>query len=399
MFSSYRALFARAQTQPLAVASGLAWLSFTSYVLAIILAVHAATCSFGAAGGAVAAFSATSSLLAPARGRFIDRRGVTGLVVLAVGHACCAAGLVVGCAFGQGAPLLLVCAGLAGATAPPLIATARASWTRVAGPSLAPTAHALNAALADAAQLLSPALVGVLTGLLVPAAALAAVLTGATVAAGLIALTGRPSPPTTVQRRVHGVWGIVRESPGLRTVVVCDLAIGLWMGAFEVAVTSVAAHSGGAALAAVPLSASALGSIVVSLWSGTGRLGRPAAWRYLVGCSIVAAVLPFTLLEESVAGIAGVAVVVGIGFALLNVALFELLDHVAAPGHAVEAFTWLTTANAAGTAGGAALAAQLAAPAALLLVCCGAAAAAVIAFSRRSTLQATRDQTPFRRAP
>lgn len=386
MFSSYRALFARAGTRPLAVASGLSWLSFTGYVLAIILAVHAATGSFGASGGAVAAFSASSSLLAPARGRVIDRRGVNGLVLFAVGHGCCAALLVVGCVLEGSTALLLVCAGLAGAAAPPLIATARASWTRLAGPSLAPTAHALNAAMADGAQLLSPLVVGVLAGLLAPPAALATLLAGATAAAVLITLTGRATAATAVQRRVHRVWGIVRESPGLRTVVFCDVAIGLWTGAFEVAVTIVAARSGAPALAAVPLSASAIGSIIVSLWSGTGRLGRSATWRYLVGCSIVAAVLPFTLVAESVPWIAGVAVVAGIGFALLNVALFELLDYVAAPNHAVEAFTWLTTANAGGTAGGAAIAGQLPPSGALLLVCCGAAAAAIIALSRRNTL-------------
>ena len=138
------------------------------------------------------------------------------------------------------------------------------------------------------------------------------------------------------------------------------MGIGLWIGAFEVAVTAVAARSGAATLAAVPLSAMAAGSILVSLWSGTGRLNRPAAWRYLVGCVIVAAALPLTLLlVPLIAGITTIAVLVGTGFALLNVALFELLDSVVAADRAVEAFTWLTTGNAAGTAGGAALAGQL----------------------------------------
>jgi hypothetical protein len=35
------------------------------------------------------------------------------------------------------------------------------------------------------------------------------------------------------------------------------------------------------------------------------------------------------------------------------VALFELLDHVVPPARAVEAFTWLTTAQGAGSAAGA----------------------------------------------
>lgn len=78
MFSSYRALLARAGARPLVLACGLAWISFTGYVLAIILAVHAATSSFAVAGGVVASFSAASALGAPVRGRFLDRLAPAG---------------------------------------------------------------------------------------------------------------------------------------------------------------------------------------------------------------------------------------------------------------------------------------------------------------------------------
>jgi hypothetical protein len=153
---------------------------------------------------------------------------------------------------------------------------------------------------------------------------------------------------------------VLHESPGLRTLVTCDVLIGLWTGAFEVAVTAVAARSGAAALGAVPLSTSAAGSILASLWAGTGRVRHPAAQRYLAGCVIVAAAFPLMLPALSVVGIAAVAVVVGVGYALLNVELFQLLDHVVATDRAIEAFTWLTTGQAVGTALGAASAGQLA---------------------------------------
>jgi MFS family permease len=62
----------------------LGWLSFGGYGLAIVLAVESATGSFVVAGAAVAAFSAGSALLAPVRGRFVDRRGPRALAYLAV---------------------------------------------------------------------------------------------------------------------------------------------------------------------------------------------------------------------------------------------------------------------------------------------------------------------------
>jgi hypothetical protein len=139
------------------------------------------------------------------------------------------------------------------------------------------------------------------------------------------------------------VGGVLRESVGLRTIVVCELATGLWLGALEVAAPAIAAENSAAELGAVPLAAFAAGSIAASLWSGTGRLQRTAAWRYLAGCITVAVALPLCLVVPTLIGITAVVVVAGAGFGLLNVALFELLDDVVAADRAVEAFTWLTT--------------------------------------------------------
>jgi hypothetical protein len=392
MLSSYRVLFRRAGVRPLALACALAWLSFTGYAFAIILAVHAATGSFAIAGSVVAAFGIGSAVGAPARGRYIDRHGPVSLALFTVAFACWAAALVAGCALRAGPLPLFVFGGVAGLFAPPVIATARSLWARVAGPELAPTAHALNAALADGALLLSPVVVGAITALLSSSAALGALIAGASAAGAIIAWTGQKSATATAVRRgSHRIWGVLHESAGLRTLVACDVLIGIWTGAFEVAATAIAAHSGAAALGAVPLSASAAGSVLISLWSGSGHVRRPAAWRYLAGCLLVAAAFPLMLMVPSLVGIAAVAVVVGVGYALLNVALFQLLDHIVAADRAVEAFTWLTTATAAGTALGAVSAGQLTRTsdlAALLLTSCSAALVAAVALSRRRTLKA-----------
>lgn len=170
----------------------------------------------------------------------------------------------------------------------------------------------------------------------------------------------------------------------------CDVGIGVWVGALEVAVTAVAARAGTAALGAVLLSASAVGSILVSFLSGSGRISRPPVWRYMVGCCIVAGALLPTMVAHSLPALAVVVALSGAGFGLLGVALFELLDHVVPADRAVEAFTWLTTGQAAGTALGASTAGQLAMSkptAAFYLVAFSAAAVAAIAVARRRTLE------------
>jgi len=392
MLVSYRALLGRDGARSLALACGLGWLSYSGYGLAIILAVHSGTRSFATAGAAVAAFSVGSGLAAPTRGRLIDRRGPRALGYLATGHLLAAVLLLIGCSGGQNSVLLLSSAGLAGACAPPIIATARSMWTDVAGADLARTGHALNAALADAAQIASPALTGTLALLASPSAALATLVVGAVSASWLLAIRERRVVlPGVSRRRAHRIWGVLSESAGLRTIVVGDLAIGGWLGGLEVAVTTVAAATGVPELGALPLAASALGSIVLSIWSGTRRSKQSAGWRYVAGSIIVATALPLTLLSPSVGAIAAILVLAGAGFGLLNVAVFELLDQVAPADRATEAFTWLTTSQAAGMAIGAAAAgrlAQISPTDPLLLIIAFAALAAAIAIARRHSLGA-----------
>jgi hypothetical protein len=386
----YRALFARTGARSVALSCGLGWLSFASYGLAIVLAVESASGSFAVAGGAVAAFSAGSAVFAPPRGRFVDRRGPRALAYFAPVHAGALLLLVLGCASSESAWVFVGSAGLAGPFTPPLVATARAAWTQVAGPDLARTGHALNAALGDAAQVVGPAVTGAVAAIASPLVALGLLVPGATVGAVILAVSAPPGGRRAPRPSVNRVWGVLRESVGLRTIVVCELATGLWLGALEIAAPAIAANMGRAELGGVPLAVFAAGSVVASLWSGTGRLQRTAAWRYLAGSIAVAVVLPLCLLVPSLVGITAVVVVAGAGFGLLNVALFELLDHVVASDRAVEAFTWLTTWQGAGLAAGAAGAGQLSrgsSSGTLLLVALPAALAAAVAVANRLTLR------------
>ena len=389
MLSQYRALLVRPRARRLLLGCLLGWLAFTSYALAIILAVHAATGSFRAAGGAVAAFSAGSGLLAPARGRFIDNHGARAVAGFALAHACAAAGLIAACGLHLSAVILVMISAVAGALAPPLIATARMLWADIAGPGLARPAHALNASLADAAQLVSPGLTGGLAALAGAGLALAVLVTAATVAGVIVAFLGDGLAPVRRQPR-RRLSGVLSESPGLRTLVACDVAAGLWSGGLEVSLTALAARHGGAELAAIPLVAAALGGILASLSVGSRSGSPPAGTRYVSGALIVAAALPLMLVHPSLGAVTAIALIAGAGYGILGAALFELLDHVVSTDRAVEAFTWLTTGQAAGTAAGAAIAGALtqrATAGGLILVAICGAAAALITVLRRGSLR------------
>lgn len=292
------------------------------------------------------------------------------------------------CAWRPAPALLLGSAALAGAFTPPLIATARAVWPEVSGPGLAGTGHALNAALGDAAQVVGPAVTGAVAALASPLLALGLLIPGAATGALILSRTGVGS---AAPRRpmAHRVWGALRESAGLRTVVVCELALGVWLGAFEVGAAALAGEDGAPELAALPLAVFGAGSVIASLWSGTGRLRRPAGWRCVGGAIGLAAVFLAPLATPSLSAFAAIAAVGGGCFGVITVALFELIDEVVASTRAIEALTWITSAQGAGVAGGAAAAGRVSIEGAwnaLLVVAISAVACALIAAGRRATL-------------
>jgi hypothetical protein len=385
--SVYIALLARPGARPLAVACAAGHLAYAGITLALVLLVRDAAGSFAAAGLAVGGFAVGAGALAPLRGRLVDRHGGPALVAIGVAYTAALAALL-GVAGHGPAWLTVAVATVAGALSPPLIATARSVWPRVAGADLTRAAHAANALLGDAAAVLSPALVGLVAAAAGPAAALAAIAGGPLLGCVLVARLGGSR---SNERRVDGRMNIggAMRFPGVRTIVVAGLPLGVALGALEVGAPAFALEAGQEALVAVPLASFAAGSVLASFWAGHSRRAGGPAGRFVAGAVLLAAALVPAPFATSVAGLAAVLGVAGVGFALLNVGCLELLDVVVPGRNAVEALTWLTSAEGLGVAAGAAAAGALAghgAAAALAVAALAPAAVAGVALARRGTL-------------
>jgi MFS family permease len=380
---AYRSLLAGARARRLALASVLGWLGFGALSLAIVLTVQRAAGSSSAAGVALAGFALGSGVLAPARGRLVDRYGPRrALVPLAQTSGAALLGLALAAEEGAADWLLVALATLGGLTVPPLIASARVVWPQVVPPEQLPPAYGVQALLGDIGGVGGPALAGALAALASPSAALIAC--ALLPAAGALLLARLPWPEPA---RREGRSGAL-ASPGMRTLVIADFGLYAGLGALEVALPAVAAREGAAASAALPLAAFAAASAVASLVYGA----RPAApgRRYVRGAvALTACCVPLAFMD-TVWALAAVLVAAGAAFAAVNVAVFALLDAVAPKGTGAEALTWLTTAGAAGTALGAAGAGALAGSGrvggALALPAVGAALATLAVLARRGTL-------------
>jgi len=385
--SVYLRLLAQRGAVPLALACVLGWLSFASLALAVVLAVQQRTGSFGTAGAAVGAFAGAAGALAPLRGALVDRYRGRALAVFASGYSLSMGALVVGLSGGWSASMLVLSAAAAGLLAPPLIAAARALWPKVAGPDLVRAGHALNALLGDVSAVLGPAAAGALAAGLGPTTALALLAFGPPLGCVLVArLGGGGRPPDDAAPRI----GPVRTSAGLRTLLIAGVPLGVALGALDVAAPALADTESHAELAALPLAAFAAGSVVASLWAGQStRAGAPAR-RYVAGYLALAVTLTLCLLGPSLTSLSLVLIAAGASFGLVNVAMFELLDVVVPDRHAVEALTWVTTAEGVGLAVGATLAGAIAGRSpdgALTILALAPAVAAALAFTRRRTLQ------------
>ena len=202
---AYRSLLAGAGARRLALASALGWLGFGALSLAIVLTVQRAAGSSSAAGAALAAFALGSGVLAPARGRLVDRYGPRrALVPFAVASGAALLGLAL--AAEEGAPtwLLVALAALGGLTVPPLIASARVVWPQVVAPEALPPAYGVQALLGDLGGVGGPALAGAVAALASPS--------GALIACALLPVAGAVLLARPAVARAHAARGPGRSA-------------------------------------------------------------------------------------------------------------------------------------------------------------------------------------------
>lgn len=349
MFGTYRALLVRGRSRQLIAALGAVWLSFGMVGLAIFLTAHRASGSYGVAGVAVAAFSVGSGLLAPLRGRLLDRRGARPwLPVFAGGYATALLALVGVAHAGAGSWPLSLCAAVAGASAPPLVASLRALWPRVVEQTLVRRAYALTSVVGDIGLVAAPALGGLLF-VVAPWLPLAVCAISAIAAALVVARVPAPA----VRREAKAKVAAPLLPRGLGVLLAVEVALGIALGLVEVAVPAAATRWGETSYSGFLLGAFALGSVAGGIWFGRRDWKSPPQRRYLVATLLLALALAPPIAATGAAMLAPLLLISGLGYGPATISLFEALDTLA-PSRATEALTWATTAGAIGTAAGSA---------------------------------------------
>src|SRR4051794_18682156 len=355
MDGSYAALVGQAPARRLIYALATTTLSFGMLTLTVLLTVERSTGSYRTAGFAVAAWAALAGVSAPLRGRLVDRGGARfWLPALACGYAAMLAALDIAAHAGAPSWLLIVLAGGSGVSAPPIFASARAVWVHVVDAELVRRGYAMMSLVFDAGQIVGPVVASV-TFLF--STWIGAFVCGAFAVCGaLLSLPARRGLDADV-RPVP--MPALRTSRGLSGLLCVSVVFGASQGVVQVAVPAAAARWGHSSLAGALLASFAAGSVAGALWYGSRVWRIDVLERYLRSVLLVGVFLAPAVIAESGGQLAVVLFLTGLAFGPATVAMFEALD-LLAPGSGAEALTWVTTAEAAGSAGGSALAGVLA---------------------------------------
>ena len=317
-------------------------LSFGMVALTILLAVERATGSDADAGLAVAAFMLGSGVLAPLRGRLVDRNG--GRVLLpafTLGYGGCIAALGVLAGLKVPAWPLSALAMGAGASAPPLVASTRGAWASHAAGLMLRRAYAVMSVSSDVTTIVAPGIAAILF-VWAPLGAVTLCAGCALLGATLIGPLTRPArvQATTVSRHAG-------SGSGMRLVVLVGAAMGVALGLVDVTVpaSALAWHLPG--LAGILLGAFAAGSVAGGLGFARHRWRVPAGKRYLVSAFALGVLFLPLMVASSPAVLGSLLVLSGLAYGPVTVSLFETLDLATSVG-ATEALAWVTTAEALG---------------------------------------------------
>lgn len=322
----------------------------------IVWLVHARTGSFGDAGVVAGCFAVAEALGGPQVGRLVDRFGQARVLVCAPAVHAGAVGLL----FAGGDLLTVVGATLAGASLPQLSAVSAARWSALLRgtphESELPRAYTLEALANGVSFLAGPALVSAVGAAGHPR--LGSLLAAALVVGGGLALAAqRATAPPVVGRAERRGAGRSLLRPAFVRLVALNAALGVFFGAMQVSVTAYAVGRGTPDVAPLLYAVSNCTNLVGGWVYGARSWGgaSPERQRAVAAIGLALSCAPLTVVE----GVPAVAVclaLTGLAVPVLLVVFSVLAENTVERAVLTQAFTWLGSASAAGSAGAAALA-------------------------------------------
>jgi MFS family permease len=335
-------------------------LPFAIVPLSVILLMREEGYPYGQIGAVVGAEALAVAVTAAFVGRLVDRVGMTG-VVLATGvlTTLSLSAETLAVLAGASPGLLVALAALQGSSIPPISASMRSLWSRLVPEETLERAYALDAIQLELVFVVGPLIAAGLATAISPAA-------GMLLCTGLylLAAVGFATAPAArgarlndeVERTRAGALG----SPGMRTLVFAGAITAISFGALEVALPAFAEREGSRSAVGPLITLWSLGSLVGGLWYGARSWRTPLARRFLILMGLLGVGAAPLAFAPSIGVMGALLLVTGLALAPLATTEYALVDTLAPPGTATEAYSWQIVATVTGAGAGSVLAGILA---------------------------------------
>jgi predicted MFS family arabinose efflux permease len=362
--------------------------------LGIILVVREAGGSLSLAGAAAGAFLVATGAARPVQGRLMDRHGPPPVLIpCAVLHLAGFGGLVAWTQASGGTWPVVLFAIPIGLGEPPVSASMRLAWGRMAGAEDRTAAYSVVTLTQEIAVLLGPLLLAAVVA--VASAAAAVLVVGGLSSAGTLVLAA------VMPRQLHADPGERRRSalrsPGVRLALLVNLFFALALGCVELAIPALTGERGVPAVSGLLLGVMSVGGVLGAIAYATWRWDRGASARLALLLALYAMAITPLISTPSFAVIVIPLLLAGaaINPIVTTVALL-VEDHAGAA--AAEAFGWQSTSLAVGAAAGNTLSGPLAqadgASAAFAAASVAAIVATILALFTRSRLATGQPASP-----
>lgn len=343
MLQPYRQILAVPGARAFCLAGVFLRLPQAMYPVALVLLVSLQAGDYRVGGLLTAAFIIGGVAGNPTLSRIADRAGQRAVLLPSVAAHLIALGALVTAVQSQALLAYQVAiAFVVGLSYIPAGALVRTRWAHLLhdSPSRLGTALSLESTFDEITYVVGPVLATFAATMIHPAApfAVSAVLLGA--AGGVLHVLRSTVPP-----RASRVRGSTPPLPrGVTTMVVLvATALGVTLVSVDLGGIAYAGQAGHEAWTGAVLACFALGSGFAGLLYGA-RAWRTAVEGRLIPASLFFALLPCLLLAvPSVAVLAVLMLVVGLGTAPLLITLFGVMERVTPPERMTEAMAWVTT--------------------------------------------------------
>lgn len=355
MANPYRELLTTPGVMGLVIASSIARLPQAMIGIGIITMLVQQTGLYWLAGSVAGTFTLANALIGPQVSKLVDQRGQSRVLPLVTTFSIgMLLALIVAVSMRAPTPLLFILAALAG-TMPSMPAMIRARWTQLfRGKPQLHTAFSLDTVLTELAFIIGPPLaIGLSVSFFAEAGPLVAVLL-LVIGVSAFLLQKQTEPKVVVGTRKS--TGSTLLIPGVRTIVLALLAMGVIGGSIDVAVVAFANAQDWPASASFILAAYALGSMIAGLTFGALRVSLSIEKQFFVGVLITAVTAVLPIFSPDVYILSGMLFVAGMSFAPTMVVVMNLGTIIVPPSRITEGLTWMTTGISIGVALGGVLA-------------------------------------------